>query len=82
MGGRAERQCAVRVRGVTESSLMDLMQQLVERFPGGQAVQPAASRRRVSDRARFRGHGDLDAPLQALMAGLEQRGVAFDRLDD
>ena len=32
-GAPPERQCALRVRGVPESGLMDLMQQLTERFP-------------------------------------------------
>lgn len=81
-GGRAEHQCAVRVRGVTESSLMDLMQELVEQFPEARLFSLPRLGAEFQIELGFRGHGDLDAPLQALMAGLEQRGVAFDRLDD
>jgi len=81
-GGHAERQCAVRVRGVTESSLMDLMQQLVERFPEAKLFSLPRLGAEFQIELGFRGRCDLEAPLQALMAGLEQRGVTFDRLDD
>ena len=61
---------------------MDLMQELVEQFPEARLFSLPRLGAEFQIELGFRGHGDLDAPLQALMAGLEQRGVAFDRLDD
>lgn len=81
-GGHAERQCALRVRGVTESSLMDLMQRLVEQFPEAKLFSLPRLGAEFQIELGFRGHCDLEAPLQALIAGLEQRGVMFDRPDD
>ena len=81
-GGRAEQLCAVRVRGVTESSLMDLMQQLVEQYPDAKLFSLPRLGAEFQIEIGFRGHGDLQAPLDALIAGLEERGITFDRLRD
>ena len=81
-GGRAERQCSLRVRGVPESLLIDLMQSLVERYPEAKLF----SLPRLGDEPEielgFRGRGDLQPPLQALIAELEARGVSFEPIDE
>ncbi|MCG6966413.1 MAG: competence/damage-inducible protein A [Chromatiaceae bacterium] len=81
-GGLAEQQCAVRVLGVTESSLMDLMQQLTERYPDAKLFSLPRLGAEFQIEIGFRGYTDLQAPLAALIAGLEQRGVAYELLGD
>ncbi len=81
-GGVAERQRALRVRGVTESSLMDLMQQLVEQYPDAKLFSLPRLGAEFQIEIGFRGRGDLEAPMRALMAGLEARGVTFEPLQD
>jgi molybdopterin-biosynthesis enzyme MoeA-like protein len=78
-GGHREQQRAVLVRGVTESSLMDLMEQLSERFPDAKLFSLPRLGAEFQIEMGFRGHGDLQAPLDALIAGLEERGVTYDR---
>jgi len=77
-GAHAEQQRSVWVRGVTESQLMDLMQSLVERYPAAKLF----SLPRLGDtfliELGFRGHDDLDVPMQALIAGLQELEVDFD----
>ena len=81
-GGQAERQCSLRVRGVPESLLLDLMQSLVERYPEAKLF----SLPRLGDDPQielgFRGRGDLKEPLQVLIAELEARGVSFEPIDE
>ena len=81
-GGQGERQCALRVRGVPESSLMDLMQTLVEQYPEAKLF----SLPRLGDDPQielgFRGRGDLQVPLEALISGLEALGVSFERIGE
>ena len=81
-GGIAERQRAVRVRGVTESSLMDLMQQLVVQFPDARLFSLPRLGPEFQIELGFRGRGDLEAPFAALVAALEARGVTFDPVQD
>lgn len=80
-GGQAEQQCSLRVRGVPESVLMDLMQSLVEQYPQVKLF----SLPRLGDDPQielgFRGRGDLQAPMQALIRGLEARGVSFEAIE-
>ncbi len=80
-GGQAEQQRSLRVRGVPESVLMDLMQSLVERYPEAKLF----SLPRLGDEPQielgFRGRGDLHVPLQALVDGLEARGIRYERID-
>ena len=80
-GGQAERQRAVRVRGVTESSLMDLMEALVARFPDAKLFSLPRLGEEFQIELGFRGVGDLDTPLQALIDGLEARGINYEHLD-
>ena len=80
-GGSPERQRSLRVRGVTESSLMDLMQQLVDAFPDARLFSLPRLGEEFQIEMGFRGRGDLDAPMQALVAGLEERGVRYDSLE-
>lgn len=81
-GGEAERRCALRVHGVSESSLMDLMTTLVEQYPdAGLFSLPRLGEQRQIELG-FKGRGDLDAPIDALCAALQRRGVRYERLDD
>ncbi len=77
-GGRREQQRAVLVRGVTESSLMDLMEQLSERFPDAKLFSLPRLGAEFQIEMGFRGQGDLQAPIDALIAGLEDLGVVYD----
>jgi molybdopterin-biosynthesis enzyme MoeA-like protein len=77
-GGRPEQQCSLRVRGVTESSLMDLMEDLSRRFPDAKLFSLPRLGAEFQIEMGFRGYGDLDEPLAALVAGLEERRVAFE----
>lgn len=79
-GGRVEpeRLRSVLVRGVTESALMELMQALVERFPEARLFSLPRLGPEFQIELGFRGHGDLEAPMRALIDGLRARGVTFD----
>lgn len=81
-GGTAEQQRAVRVRGVTETALMDLMQTLVARFPDAKLFSLPRLGEEFQIELGFRGQGDLDAPFAALIAGLDARQITYDLLDD
>lgn len=81
-GATAERQCAVRVRGVTETALMDLMAELVQRFPDVKLFSLPRLGEEHEIELGFRGHGDLAAALDALMSGLDRLGLKYDRLDE
>jgi molybdopterin-biosynthesis enzyme MoeA-like protein len=75
--GDPERQRAVRVFGITESGLTDLMEDLVERFPEVKLFSLPRLGEEFQIELGFRGTGDLDAPFAALVAGLESRKVRF-----
>ena len=77
-GGHGEQQRAVLVRGVTESSLMVLMEQLSERFPDAKLFSLPRLGAEFQIEMGFRGQGDLQAPIDALIAGLEDLGVVYD----
>ena len=79
-GGCAERQRSVQVRGVTESSLIDLMQALTEQFPEARLFSLPRLGAEFQIELGFRGRGDLAAPMAALIAGLEQRGISYEIL--
>jgi hypothetical protein len=70
------------VLGVTESQLMDLMQSLVESFPDARLFSLPRLGETFQIELGFRGHGDLEAPMQALVRGLSALGVAFEALDE
>lgn len=76
-GGRAEQVRSLLVRGVTESSLMDLMEQLVERYPQARLFSLPRLGAEFQIEIGFHGHGDLEAPIQALAAGLDARGIRY-----
>lgn len=78
-GGQAEARRSVRVRGVTESSLIELMEELVARYPGARLFSLPRLGKDACIELGFRSRGDLDAPMAALCAGLDARGVAYDR---
>jgi len=81
-GGHAEAQCSLQVRGVTESSLMDLMQDLVEQYPEAKLFSLPRLGAEFQIEIGFRGRGDLQPPFEALIAGLEQRGISYQLLGD
>ena len=81
-GGLAERQLSLRVRGVTESSLLDLMEALVERYPGAKLFSLPRLGAESQIEIGFRGRGDLDAAFSALCAGLDERCVSYEPLRD
>lgn len=81
-GGSIERQRAVRVYGITESGLMDLMEELVAAWPDAKLFSLPRLGEEFQIELGFRGQGDLDAPFQALVDGLQARGVRFDPLSD
>lgn len=77
-GGHPEQQRAVRVRGVTESSLVDLMEDLTRRFPEAKLFSLPRLGPEFQIEIGFRGQGDLEIPFAELVAALESRGVAFE----
>jgi molybdopterin-biosynthesis enzyme MoeA-like protein len=79
-GGRSERQRSVRVHGVTESGLIDLMQELTTRFPEVKLFSLPRLGAELQIELGFRGRGDLAVPLAALVAALEQRGISYEIL--
>lgn len=81
-GGRPEAQRALQVFGVPESSLMDLMEQLTQQFPDAKLFSLPRLGKEFQIEMGFRGKGDLDAPFNALTAGLGRLGVRYELLDD
>lgn len=81
-GGRPEQQRAVRVRGMSESQLMDLMRLLTEQFPDAKLFSLPRLGAEYQIELGFRSRGDLEVPFRALLAGLDERGVAYELLTD
>jgi molybdopterin-biosynthesis enzyme MoeA-like protein len=81
-GAPVERQRAVRVYGITESGLMDLMEDLVARFPQTKLFSLPRLGEEFQIELGFRGVGDLDPAYAALIEGLEARGVRYEPLPD
>lgn len=81
-GGSGERQCSLRITGVSESQLMDLMEDLVARFPHVKLFSLPRIGEQMHIEMGFRGCGDLDSPLAALVEGLDSRGVAYEPVDE
>lgn len=77
-GTAPERELAVRVPGVTESLLVDLMERLVAAYPDAKLF----SLPRLGDpgfvELGFRGSGDLQPAFHALREGLRAAGFAFE----
>lgn len=80
-GAVASKQCSLRVRGVTESSLMDLMGRLVEQFPEAKLFSLPRLGEEFQIEMGFRGQGDLNPALDALIAGLQAQNVRFDSVE-
>jgi len=81
-GAPAERQRAVRVYGITESGLMDLMEDLVARFPETKLFSLPRLGDEFQIELGFRGVGDLDPAYSALIEGLEERRVRYQPLPE
>lgn len=81
-GGQAEQQCAVRVLGVPESALMELMQTLVAQYPDAKLFSLPRLGEEFQIELGFRGQGDLDKPLGALIQGLKARGLRYEVSED
>jgi hypothetical protein len=71
----------VRVYGVPESSLMDLLQDLDGRFPDAKLFSLPRLGEEFQIEVGFRGTGGLDAPMEVLTAGLQSRKIRFEMLD-
>ena len=76
--GRKERQRSVRIYGITESGLMDLMEELVTSYPDAKFFSLPRLGTEFQIEMGFRGAGSLDAPYQALIDGLTERKVRFE----
>jgi sialic acid synthase SpsE len=70
------------VYGVTESSLMDLMERLTAQFPDAKLFSLPRLGEEFQIELGFRGQGDLQLPLVALTVGLDELGVRYEMLDD
>lgn len=81
-GGTPERQRAVRVRGVSESQLMELMEELDGCFAGAKLFSLPRLDVGYQIDLGFRGRGDIEAAFEALLAGLTARDVSFELLED
>lgn len=81
-GGRVERQRSVRVFGITESGLTDLMETLVATYPEAKFFSLPRLGPEFQIELGFRGSGDLAPAFSALCAGLEARGARFEELSD
>ena len=81
-GGGVESQRAVRVYGITESGLMDLMEELVRDWPEAKFFSLPRLGAEFQIELGFRGGGDLEAPFRALVDGLAARGVRFEPLSE
>ena len=79
-GCESECQCSVRVTGVAESQLMDLMEDLSTRFPDAKLFSLPRLGAEFQIELGFRGRGDLGKPFAALVAALEARAIKFERL--
>jgi molybdopterin-biosynthesis enzyme MoeA-like protein len=81
-GAEVETQCAVRVYGITESGLMDLMEALVTDFPQAKFFSLPRLGAEFQIEMGFRGSGDLEPAFQALLSGLDTRGVRYEPSKD
>lgn len=81
-GGHGEHQRSVRIYGVPESALMELMESLVGRFPDAKLFSLPRLGEEIQIEMGFRGQGALDAPFDALVEALNARGVRFENLDE
>jgi molybdopterin-biosynthesis enzyme MoeA-like protein len=81
-GGLVERQRSVRVLGITESGLTDLMEALVATYPDAKFFSLPRLGAEFQIELGFRGSGDLVPAFSALCAGLKARGARFEELSD
>ena len=81
-GGIKEAQRSVRIFGITESGLMDLMEELVSAYPDAKFFSLPRLGAEFQIEMGFRGGGSLEAPYQALISGLAVRKVRFEPVAD
>jgi molybdopterin-biosynthesis enzyme MoeA-like protein len=81
-GGIKEAQRSVRIYGITESGLMDLMEDLVSAYPDAKFFSLPRLGAEFQIEMGFRGAGSLEAPYQALVNGLTERKVRFEPVAD
>jgi len=81
-GGTAMRQCSLRVHGVPESELMDLMQSLTERFQQVKLFSLPRLGKEYEIELGFRGRQSLQEPYAALVEALVARGIRFDVVEE
>ena len=77
-GGSYEQQRSVLVRGVSESMLLDLMQELTEKFPEAKLFSLPRLGEEFQVEIGFRGAGSLQVPFEALTRGLTELNVSYD----
>lgn len=81
-GGHAILQRSVRVFGVPESELMDLMQDLTRRFPHAKLFSLPRLGEEIQIELGFRGHDNLDAAMCGLTDALDARSIRFEAVPD
>lgn len=81
-GGQREGQRALRVFGVTESSLVGLMERLTAQFPDAKLFSLPRLGTEFQIEIGFRGRGDLDTPFDALVAGVDELGVRYELVEE
>ncbi|MCB1775097.1 MAG: competence/damage-inducible protein A [Gammaproteobacteria bacterium] len=81
-GGVTMRQCSLRVYGVPESELMELMQSLTSLYPQAKLFSLPRLGQGYEIELGFRGRGSLREPYAALVAALESRGIRFDIVEE
>ena len=80
-GGGYERQRSVLVRGVSESALLDLMQELIVKFPDAKLFSLPRLGEEFQVELGFRGVGNLQVPFEALTRELKALDVRYDLRD-
>lgn len=81
-GGASVRQCSVRVYGVAESELMDLMQTLTVDFQQAKLFSLPRLGEEYEIELGFRSRGSMVGPYTALVAALKSRGIRFDVVEE
>ena len=79
---QGQSQRALRVFGVTESSLVGLMERLTAQFPDAKLFSLPRLGTEFQIEIGFRGRGDLDTPFDALVAGVDELGVRYELVEE
>ncbi len=77
---QALRERALKVRNTPESSLVPVMEALLDRFPGLKLFSLPHLGEDPHIELGFRGEGDLDRAIQTLQSLLSTQGVPFEEL--